>query len=117
MIVSFKEERENAHTHKMLNLRLSLLCFSLGFFLHEKKTIIIISMEERQEIQVKPLPWMSEDDTKHTSKARKNPMLIGDDFHRMHAKGTCLYLDVSYLAVFKLSIWVNSRSPVSILSF
>lgn len=74
-------------------------------------------MEERQEIQVKPLPWMSEDDAKHTSKARKNPMLIGDDFHQMHAKGTCLYLDVSYLAVFKLSIWVNSRSPVSILSF
>ena len=24
-------------------------------------------MEERQEIQVKPLPWMSEDDTKHTT--------------------------------------------------
>lgn len=71
IIVSFKEERKNAHTHKMLNLRLSLLCFSLGFFLHEKKTIIIISMEERQEIQVKTLPWMSEDDTKHTSKAKK----------------------------------------------
>ena len=115
MIVSFKEERENAHTHK--RLRLSLLCFSLGFFLHEKKTIAIISMEERQEIQVKTLPWMSEDDTKHTSKARKNSILVGDDFHRMRAKGTCLYLDVSHLAVFKLSIWVNSRSPVSILSF
>ena len=28
-------------------------------------------MEERQEIQVKTLPWMSEDDTKHTSKAKK----------------------------------------------
>lgn len=71
IIVSFKEERENAHTYKMLNLRLSLLSFSLGFFLHEKNTIIIISMEERQEIQVKTLPWMSEDDTKHTSKAKK----------------------------------------------
>ena len=74
-------------------------------------------MEERQEIQVKTLPWMSEDDTKHTSKARKNSILVGEDFHRMRAKSTCLYLDVSYLAVFKLSIWVNSRSPVSILSF
>lgn len=61
-------------------------------------------MEERQEIQVKTLPWMSEDDTKHTSKAKKNPMLVGDDFHRMHAKGTCLDLNVNYLAVFKLSI-------------
>ena len=101
IIVSFKEERENAHTHKMLNLRLSLLCFSLGFFLHEKKTIIIISMEERQEIQVKTLPWMSEDDTKHTSKAKKKSHV---DFHRMHAKGTCLDLNVNYLAVFKLSI-------------
>lgn len=30
-----------------------------------------MSMEERQEIQVKTLPWMSEDDTKHTSKAKK----------------------------------------------
>lgn len=74
-------------------------------------------MEERQEIQVKTLPWMSEDDTKHTSKARKNPILVGDDFHRMRAKGTCLYPDVSYLAVFELSICVNSKSPVSILSF
>ena len=88
MIVSFKEERANAHTHK--RLRLSLQCFSLGFFLHEKKTIAIISMEERQEIQVKTLPWVSEDDTKHTSKGRKNSILVGDDFHRMRAKGTCL---------------------------
>ena len=28
-------------------------------------------MEERQEIQVKTLPWMSEDDTKHNRKAKK----------------------------------------------
>ena len=47
-------------------------------------------MEERQEIQAKTLPWMSEDDTKHTSKGRKNSILVGDDFHRMRAKGTCL---------------------------
>ena len=58
-----------------------------------------------------------EDDTKHTSKARKNPILVSDDLHRMRAKGTCLYPDVSYLAVFKLSVWINSKSPVSILSF
>ena len=51
------------------------------------------------------------------AKRKKNPMLVGDDFHRMLAKGTCLDLNVNYLAVFKLSIWVNSRSPVSILSF
>ena len=95
MIVSFKEERENARNHKRLNLRLSLLCFSLGFFLPKKRTITIISVEEKQEIQVKTLPWMSEDDTKHTSKARRNPILVGDDFHRMHPKGTCLYLDVT----------------------
>ena len=43
-------------------------------------------MEERENIQVKTLPWISEGVAKHTSKARRNPILVGDDFHECTQK-------------------------------
>ena len=45
-------------------------------------------MEERENIEVKTLPWISEGVAKHTIKARRTSILVDDDFHECKPKGT-----------------------------
>ena len=43
-------------------------------------------MEERENIEVKTLPWISEGVAKHTIKARRTSILVDDDFHECTQK-------------------------------
>lgn len=47
-------------------------------------------MEERENIEVKALPWISEGIAKHTIKARRTSILVDDDFHECTEKALFL---------------------------